>query len=93
MAIIPKNILNELVNSDGTRIGSNNVKLSRDNSKSASNSTMDPMYDIDGDQIRNSVVQSTRQQGYRGYLQPILHRPCYRISYAPPILVDSPVFL
>ena len=67
MAIIPKNILNELVNSDGTRIGSNNVKLSRDNSKSASNSTMDPMYDIDGDQIRNSVVQSTRQQGYRGY--------------------------
>jgi hypothetical protein len=67
MPIIPKNILNELVNSDGTRIGGNNVKLSRDNSKSASNSTMDPMYDIDGDQIRNSVVQSTRQQGYRGY--------------------------
>jgi len=65
--IIPKNILSELVNSDGTRIGGNNVKLSRDNSKSASNSTMDPMYDIDGDQIRNSVVQSTRQQGYRGY--------------------------
>lgn len=67
MAIIPKNILNELVNSDGTRIGGNNVKLSRDNSKSASNSTMDPMYDLDGDQVRNSVVQSTRQQGYRGY--------------------------
>lgn len=67
MPIIPKNILSELVNSDGTRIGGNNVKLSRDNSKSASNSTMDPMYDIDGDQIRNSVVQSTRQQGYRGY--------------------------
>ena len=67
MTIIPKNILSELVNSDGTRIGGNNVKLSRDNSKSASNSTMDPMYDIDGDQIRNSVVQSTRQQGYRGY--------------------------
>ena len=68
MAIIPKNILSELVNSDGTRIGSNNVKLSRDNSKSASNSTMDPMYSPeDGDQVRNSVVQSTRQQGYRGY--------------------------
>jgi len=67
MAIIPKNILSELVNSDGTRIGSNNVKLSVDNSKSASNSTMDPMYDEDGDQVRNSVVQSTRQQGYRGY--------------------------
>jgi hypothetical protein len=68
MAIIPKNILNELVNSDGTRIGSNNVKLSRDNSKSASNSTMDPMYDPeDGHQIKNSVTQSTRQQGYRGY--------------------------
>ena len=66
--IIPKNILSELVNSDGTRIGGNNVKLSRDNSKSASNSTMDPMYDPeDGDQVRNSVVQSTRQQGYRGY--------------------------
>ena len=68
MAIIPKNILNELVNSDGTRIGGNNVKLSVDNSKSASNSTMDPMYSPeDGDQVRNSVVQSTRQQGYRGY--------------------------
>lgn len=68
MAIIPKNILNELVNSDGTRIGGNNVKLNRDDSKSASNSTMDPMYDPeDGDQVRNSVVQSTRQQGYRGY--------------------------
>jgi len=66
--IIPKNILSELVNSDGTRIGGNNVKLSRDNSKSASNSTMDPMYSPeDGDQVRNSVVQSTRQQGYRGY--------------------------
>lgn len=66
--IILKNILSELVNSDGTRIGGNNVKLSRDNSKSASNSTMDPMYDPeDGDQVRNSVVQSTRQQGYRGY--------------------------
>jgi hypothetical protein len=68
MSIIPKNILNELVNSDGTRIGGNNVKLSVDNSKSASNSTMDPMYSPeDGDQVRNSVVQSTRQQGYRGY--------------------------
>jgi hypothetical protein len=67
MAIIPKNILSELVNSDGTRIGGNNVRLSRDNSKSASNSTTDPMYKIDGTQIRNSVVQSTRQQGYRGY--------------------------
>jgi hypothetical protein len=67
MAIIPKNILSELVNGDGTRIGGNNVKLSRDNSKSASNSTMDPMYDLEGDQIKNSVVQSTRQQGYRGY--------------------------
>jgi len=67
MPIIPKNILSELVNSDGTRIGSNNVKVSRDDSKSASNSTMDPMYDEEGNQIKNSVVQSTRQQGYRGY--------------------------
>lgn len=68
MAIIPKNILNELVNNDGTRIGGNNVKLNRDNSKSASDSTMDPMYDPeDGEQLKNSVVQSTRQQGYRGY--------------------------
>jgi hypothetical protein len=68
MYTIPKNILNELVNSDGTRIGGNNVKLSRDNSKSSSDSTMDPMYNPeDGDQVRNSVVQSTRQQGYRGY--------------------------
>lgn len=68
MAFIPKKILSELVNSDGTRIGSDNVKLNRDNSKSASNSTMDPMYSPeDGDQVRNSVVQSTRQQGYRGY--------------------------
>jgi hypothetical protein len=68
MAFILKSILNELVNSDGTRIGSNNVKLSRDNSKSASNSTMDPMYNPeDGEQLKNSVTQSTRQQGYRGY--------------------------
>jgi len=59
--------LNELVNSDGTRIGANNVKLSVDNSKSSSDSTMDPIYDDDGEQIRNSVVGSTRQQGYRGY--------------------------
>lgn len=66
--IIPKNILSELVNSDGTRIGNDNVKLSRDDSESASDSTMDPMYNPkDGSQIRNSVVQSTRQQGYRGY--------------------------
>jgi hypothetical protein len=69
MAFIKKkDILKELVNSDGTRIGSDNVKLNRDNSKSASNSTMDPMYNPeDGDQIKNSVVQSTRQPGYRGW--------------------------
>jgi hypothetical protein len=61
-------LLNELVNSDGTRIGSNKVKLSRDNSKSTSNSTLDPLYDPeDGDQLKNASVQSTRQQGYRGY--------------------------
>lgn len=65
MAIIPKNILKEFVNSDGVRIGGNNVKLSVDNSKSASNSTMDPMFNPkDGTQLKNSVVQSTRQQGY-----------------------------
>lgn len=65
---IPKNLLNELVNSDGTRISGDNVKLNRDDSKSASDSTMDPMYDPeDGDQLKNSVVQSTRQPGYRGY--------------------------
>ena len=69
MAFIKKkDILKELVNSDGTRIGGNNVKLNRDNSKSASNSTMDPMYyPEDGKQLKNSRVQSTTQPGYRGW--------------------------
>ena len=55
--------INELVNSDGTRIGADNVKLSVDNSKSASNSTLDPMFDANGNQLKNSSIQSTRQQG------------------------------
>lgn len=60
------NWINELVNSDGVRLSGDNVKLSVDNSMSASNSTMDPMFDPeDGDQLKNSVVQSTRQQGYK----------------------------
>ena len=60
------NWINEFVNSDGVRLGSDNVKLSVDDSMSASNSTMDPMFDPeDGDQLKNSVVQSTRQQGYK----------------------------
>lgn len=69
MAFIKKkDILKELVNSNGARIGSDNVKLSRDNSKSASNSTMDPMYNPeDGTQLKNSRVQSTTQPGYRGW--------------------------
>lgn len=62
------NWINELVDKDGVRLGGNNVKLSVDNSKSASNSTMDPMFNPDdGDQLKNSVVQSTRQQGYRKF--------------------------
>lgn len=61
----PKENIQELVNLDGTRIGNDNVKLSVDNSKSASNSTNDPMYDPEnGDQLKNAVVQQ-RQQGYR----------------------------
>ena len=61
-----KKILKELVNSNGARIGADNVKLNRDNSKSASNSTMDPMYNPeDGKQLKNSRIQSTTQPGYR----------------------------
>lgn len=68
MPIIPKNILKELVNKDGVRLGTNNVKLSIDNVKSASNSTMDPMFNPeDGEQLKNSVIQSTHQQGYKDY--------------------------
>lgn len=62
------NWINEFVDKDGVRIGGNNVKLSVDNAKSASNSTMDPMFNPeDGDQLKNSAVQSTRQQGYRKF--------------------------
>ena len=54
-------------------------------SKSASNSTLDPMYYQDGDQIRNASVQSTRQQGYRGYYSlvpmPSVKTPVPIISY------------
>jgi len=68
MAFKKKDLLKELVNSNGARIGSDNVKINRDNSKSASNSTMDPMYDPeDGKQLKNSRVQSTTQPGYRGW--------------------------
>jgi hypothetical protein len=65
---ISKKIIQELVNKNGSKLGGDNVKLSIDNSKSASNSTMDPMFDPeDGDQLKNSSIQSTRQQGYRGW--------------------------
>ena len=58
--------INELVNKDGTRIGANNVQIGQNNSKSASNSTSDPMYDPeDGDQLKNAVSQQ-RQNGQRG---------------------------
>lgn len=77
--------IQELINRDGTRIGSNNVKLSVDNSKSASNSTMDPMFDQNGNQLKNASVQSTRQQGYRGYYSlvpmPSVKTPVPIISY------------
>lgn len=58
--------INELVNKDGTRIGSNNVQIGQNNSKSASNSTSDPIYDPEtGKQLRNAVSQQ-RQNGQRG---------------------------
>lgn len=59
------NWINELVDKDGVRLGGNNVKLSVDNSVSASNSTIDPMYNPkSGRQLKNATAQQ-RQQGYR----------------------------
>jgi hypothetical protein len=73
--------INELVNKDGTRIGSNNVKLSRDDSKSASNSTSDPIYDPEtGKQLKNAVSQQ-RQNGYRGWKATMLLPMPQAISY------------
>jgi len=72
--------INELVNKDGTRIGANNVQIGQNNSKSASNSTSDPMYDPeDGDQLKNAVSQQ-RQNGYRGWKATML-LPMQAISY------------
>ena len=84
MAFIKKkDILKELVNSNGARIGADNVKLNRDNSKSASNSTMDPMYDPEsGKQLKNSRVQSTTQAGYKKNLYALLpYNTSSRVSY------------
>jgi hypothetical protein len=73
--------INELVNKDGTRIGSNNVQIGQNNSKSASNSTSDPMYDPeDGDQLKNAVSQQ-RQNGYRGWKATMLLPMPQAISY------------
>jgi hypothetical protein len=59
--------INELVDKDGVRLGGNNVKLSVDNSVSASNSTIDPMYNPkSGNQLKNATAQQ-RQQGYRKF--------------------------
>lgn len=59
------NWINELVDKDGVRLGGNNVKLSVDNSVSASNSTIDPMYNpTNGRQLKNATALQ-RQQGYR----------------------------
>ena len=59
--------INELVDKDGVRLGGNNVKLSVDNSVSASNSTIDPMYNPkSGNQLKNATAQQ-RQQGYREF--------------------------
>jgi hypothetical protein len=47
---------------DGSKV------MNVDNSKSASNSTNDPMFDPeDGVQIKNSAVQNKTQQGYRKF--------------------------
>jgi len=55
------NFLNEFIYFDGK-----NVPL-RDDVKSSSNSTTDPMFDPeDGNQLKNATAQQ-RQQGYRGY--------------------------
>ena len=78
------NWINELVNKDGVRLGDDNVKLSVDNSKSASNSTIDPMYNPEtGDQLKNATAQQ-RQQGYRKYpfsLVPLPSRAAGNSSY------------
>jgi len=69
------NWINELVGKDGVRIGNDNVALSVDNSVSASNSTMDPMYNPeDGTQLKNAVAQQ-RQQGYREYPYSLIPLP------------------
>jgi len=55
------NFINEFIYFDGKRVPV------RDNVKSSSNSTIDPMFDPeDGDQLKNATAQQ-RQQGYRGF--------------------------
>lgn len=55
------NFINEFIYFDGKRVPV------RDDVKSSSNSTIDPMFDPeDGDQLKNATAQQ-RQQGYRGF--------------------------
>jgi hypothetical protein len=55
------NFVNEFIYFDGKRIPN------RDDVKSASNSTTDPIFNPeDGEQLKNATAQQ-RQQGYRGY--------------------------
>lgn len=55
------NFINEFIYFDGKRAPN------RDNVKSSSNSTIDPMFNPeDGEQLKNATAQQ-RQQGYRGY--------------------------
>jgi len=79
------NWINELVDKDGVRLGGNNVKLSVDNSVSASNSTIDPMYNPeDGDQLKNATAQQ-RQQGYRQFPYSLVPLPA-RVGSSDPTI-------
>jgi len=74
------NWIKEFVGQSGVRIGSNNVKLSVDNSVSASNSTIDPMYNPeDGDQLKNATAQQ-RQQGYRKFPWSLVPMPARTVG-------------
>jgi len=74
------NWINEFVDQSGVRIGSNNVKLSVDNSVSASNSTIDPMFNPeDGDQLKNATAQQ-RQQGYRNFPWSLVPMPARTLN-------------
>jgi hypothetical protein len=73
-------LISELVNKNGTRLGSDNINLSVDDSISTSNSTLDPMFNPDtGEQIKSSSVQSTTQQGYKGWYS-LLPMPSVKAS-------------